>query len=229
VIDDLRLEQVLADIGPRLVLDAELATAPAPPPNRRRRPRGRWLLVAAAAAGLTVGGLSPLGGAVADWLGVGSTHVAVRPGADVVPAELPGIEDRAVPISRRQAEARLDRGLVERLSATELGAPDGFATIPEGGVLVVWPDRTTLWVHQAFMDADGWLEKLVAQDHQVHRVDDLGDAGLAVAGDHILETPRRTLRAGATVLWTQGATELRLAGDRPVEELIEIARALDGG
>lgn len=229
MIDDARLDEILADIGARLVLDADLATAPALPRIHRRPRTRRWLLAVAAGAGLTIGGLSPLRGAVADWLGIGSTQVEVRPDADAIPADLPGIDDRAVPISRRQAEARLDPDLIERLDSTELGPPDGFATIPEGGVLVVWPDRTTLWVHEAFMGVDGWLEKLVSHDQQVQRVDGLGDAALALVGDHVLETPRRTIRAGTTVLWTRNTIELRLAGDRPVGELIEIARILDGG
>jgi len=225
VIDDAHLDDVLASIGALLVL--EPAPAAASPEVRSRRWR-RWAAGGAAAVALTIGGLSPLRGAIADWLGIGSTHVEVRPDPDAVPIHLPGIDDHAIPISPRDAGARLDPELVERLDATDLGPPAGFATIAEGGVLVVWPDHTTLWVHGIGMGADGWLEKLVASDQQVQPVDDLGDDALAVVGDHVLATPDRTVRAGTTVLWTRGPTELRLAGDRPLDDLVAIARALDG-
>lgn len=228
MIDDTHLDEVLASIGPLLVLEPLPAAAVTPEIARPPRRWRRWLAGGAAAAVLTIAGVSPLRSAVADWLGIGSTHVEVRPDPDLVPADLPGITDQAMPISPRQAEGRLDPQLRERLDDTELGDPAGFALIPEGGVLVVWPDGTTLWVHSNGMGVDGWLEKLVASDEQVHHVDDLGDDALAVLGAHVLETPDRTVRAGTTVLWTRGTTELRLAGDRPVEELIAVARLLDG-
>jgi hypothetical protein len=229
MIDDAHLEEVLASIGPLLVLEPAAVTAVTPELAGSPRRWRRWIAGGAAAAVLAIGGLSPLRGAVADWLGIGSTQVEVRPDPDAVPASLPGIADGAMPISPRQAAGRLEPQLLERLDDTELGAPAGYALIPEGGVLVVWSDRTTLWVHGSRMGVDGWLEKLVATDQQVQRVDDLGDDALAVLGDHVLETPDRTVRAGTTVLWTRGATELRLAGDRPLDELVEAARVLDGG
>jgi hypothetical protein len=227
VIDDAHLDEVLASIGSLLVLEPAAATVPEPHRARVPRRRRRWLAGGAAAAALTIAGLSPLRGAVADWLGIGSTHVEVRPDPDAVPADLPGIQDGATPISQRAAAERLDAQLVERLAATDLGAPAGFATIVEGGVLVVWPDHTTLWVHVRELDAGTWLEKLVVSDQQVQHVDDLGDDALALVGAHVLATPERTVRAGTTVLWTRGTTELRLAGDHPLDELIQIARTLD--
>jgi hypothetical protein len=229
VIDDVHLDVVLASIGSRLVLDPAESTVRAPQPARASWQWRRWLGGGVAATVLAVVGLSPVRGAVADWLGIGSTHVEVRPDADAIPEDLPGIQAGATPISRRQAEDRLDPSLVERLNTTDLGPPAGFATIIEGGVLVVWPDHTTLWVHGGQADARRWLEKLVASDQQVQPVDHLGDDALALVGDHVLTTPARTVAAGTTVLWTRGSTELRLAGDRPVDDLIEIARNLDGG
>jgi hypothetical protein len=228
MIDDAHLDEVLASIGPLLVLEPAAATAVTPVAARSPRRWRRWIAGGAAAAVLAIGGISPLRSALADWLGIGSTRVEVRPDPDATPASLPGIDDRAMPISPRQAAGRLEPELLERLDDTQLGAPAGFALIPEGGVLVVWPDRTTLWVHGRGMGVDGWLEKLVATDQQVQRVDDLGDDALAVLGDHVLETPDRTLRAGTTVLWIRGATELRLAGDHALDELIAAARVIDG-
>lgn len=233
MIDDARLDEVLASIGPRLVVEAaeapvrrEALVAAARPP---RRSRGRWLVAGAVLAGVTGTAVAPWRGAVADWLGVGSTRVTVRPDLDVVPARLPGIATGATPISARQASAELGPALAERVGTSRLGAPSGFATIPEGGVLAVWPDGTTLWVHDRDMDAAGWLEKLVAGDEQVRRVDDLGDSALAVIGTHVLETPNRTVRAGTTVLWTRDRTEYRLAGDHTVDVLIAVARELATG
>jgi hypothetical protein len=228
MIDDAHLDEVLASIGPLLVLEPAAVTAETPHVVRAPRRWRRWIAGGAAATVLAIGGISPLRSAVADWLGIGSTRVEVRPDPDATPVSLPGIDDRATPISPRQAAGHLEPELLERLDDTELGAPAGFALIPEGGVLVVWSDRTTLWVHGRRVDVDGWLEKLVATD-QVQRVDDLGDDALAVVGDHVLETPERTLRAGTTVLWTRGATEFRLAGDRALDELIAAARVIDGG
>lgn len=233
MIDDAHLDEVLASIGSRLVV--ETADAPAmrqalvgaarPP----RRSRWRWLVAGAVLAGVTGTAVAPRRGAVADWLGVGSTQVTVRPDLDVVPARLPGIATGATPISPRQASAELGPALAERVGTTLLGAPSGFATIPEGGVLAVWPDGTTLWVHHRDLDAGGWLEKLVAGDEQVQGIDDLGDSALAVIGTHVLETPNRTVRAGTTVLWTRDRTEYRLAGDHAVDILVAVARAIDPG
>jgi hypothetical protein len=123
-----------------------------------------------------------------------------------------------------------------RLDGTELGAPAGFASMPEGGVLVVWPDGSTLWLHERpgggdAGDGDGagdvLLDKRVADADLVQRVEGLGDAALAVSGAHQLHTPHRGIAATTTVLWTSGAWELRLEADRPVEELVAIARDLD--
>jgi len=159
--------------------------------------------------------------------GVGSTGDRVRPEMDEIPADLPGIDIGATPISSRDAEARLGTERFYRLAATDLGSPSGFADVSEGGLLVVWPDRTTLWVHDARMDVSVWLEKLVATDQQVDRVEGLGDDALAVIGDHLLETPHRTIRASTTVLWVHGSTEYRLAADLDVDTLIALAADLD--
>ena len=102
MIDDTHLDEVLASIGPLLVLEPLPAAAVTPEIARPPRRWRRWLAGGAAAAVLTIAGVSPLRSAVADWLGIGSTHVEVRPDPDVVPADLPGITDEAMPISPRQ-------------------------------------------------------------------------------------------------------------------------------
>jgi hypothetical protein len=229
MIDDARLDEVLAGIGPLLVVEAP-ESAPSRVPAAGPRPQRstwRWIAVGAALAGIATTAVSPWRGAMADWLGIGSTHVEVQPDLDAVPADLPGIDAGATPISARDAHGELGPALIARLGTTALGAPTGFATIPEGGVLTVWPDGTTLWVHDGMLDAGGWLEKLVGTDEQVQPVDRLGDEALAVVGTHVLETPNRRIRADTTVLWTVGGTEYRLAGALPVELLVDAARVLD--
>ena len=113
------------------------------------------------------------------------------------------------------------------LDASELGAPAGYSLMPEGGVLVVWADRSTLWIHAAEFEAGVLFNKLVSTEADVQQVDDLGDDALAVSGDHFLRTPRRTVAATTAVLWRSGPWEYRLESDRDQTALIALARQLD--
>ncbi len=219
--DDAHLEAVLASIGPLLVLEP-LTSAQSPPPWRRWWAR---LGVVVAALGVAVLGVAPLRGAVADWLGIGSTQVDVRPDS-VVPESLPSIDAGASLISPTVAAAQLGQPTFDRVVDSALGEPSGFALVPEGGVLTVWPDGTTLWVHTADVDPSMWLQKLVGSAEDVSAVDGLGDDAIAIAGDHVLQTPHRTVAAPNTVLWTDGPLEFRLAGDAPIDDLIDTARNL---
>jgi len=223
MIDEHRLDEVLASIAVYLDIDPAPASAVAPA-RWWRRWWGR-LGIAVAAASVTVLGVSPLRGAVADWLGIGSTQVEVRPDA-VVPDSLPMIDDGAIPISPADAADWLGEERFDRVRSTELGEPAGFAMLPEGGVLTIWPDGTTLWVHTADMEPGIRLQKLVSAGEQVQPVADLGDDALVIVGDHVLETPHRAVASGTTVLWIEGDQELRLAGPGAADELIERARDL---
>ena len=109
MIDDPRLDEVLASIGPLLVLEPATGSRRGTGARRRRWWARLGALVAALASRCSVS--SPLRGAVADWLGIGSTQVEVRPDA-VVPDSLPMIDDGATPISpaaRRTGSVRTVR------------------------------------------------------------------------------------------------------------------------
>jgi hypothetical protein len=241
-LDDHRLELVLASIGEHLSTE--------PVPDARARPASRrWVLglaVAAATVLALVLAIAPVRSAVAGWLGIGSTRIVVDPTigtpapADTTTAAasasttstvpdtattLPGIADGLRQIDARGAEDLLRRPL-PTLDGTSLGPPAGYRVMPEGGVLVVWPDSTTLWIHRRGIDGEQLVSKLVSAGEAVQAVEGLGDAALAVVGGHVLDTPHRTISVDTTVLWQDGDLEWRLESDRPVEELIALARQL---
>lgn len=234
-LDDDRLELVLASIG------EHLSTEPA---DSRTRPGSRRLLMGLAVAAITVLAavlaIAPVRSAVAGWLGIGSTRIVVDPTiASSLPSEstaassatsdasttLPAIAAGLREIDARDAEEVLRRPLPS-LDGTSLGPPAGYRAMPEGGVLVVWPDGTTLWIHRHQIEGDVWVNKLISAGESVQDVDGLGDAALAVVGGHVLSTPRRTLPAETTVLWQVDDLEWRLEADRPVDEVISLAREI---
>ena len=221
LLDDARLERVLASIGE----DLEVTAAP--------RPTGVWetprlrlvaaLLILVIAASLVI---TPVRRTVADWLGIGNTDVEVDPSAAGAAGSLPSVAVGLDPVTDDEAETLVGEPL-PLLDATDLGSPSGLARMPEGGVLVVWPDATTLWIRHADGEPGQWMQKVLSTVDQAVRVDDLGDEALAITGDHVLLTPHRRLSAGNVVLWLSGDLELRLEGDRPIPELIALARAID--
>jgi hypothetical protein len=166
--------------------------------------------------------------AVAGWLGIGSTSIQIDPTPPSTAAPLPSIDAGLRRIDRATAAERLG-SLPVALDATTLGPPTGFATMPEGGVLVVWPDATTLWIHDAEVDAGMLFDKLVQAGQSVQPVDGLGDRALVITGDHFLRTPHRTIAATTSVLWQSDDREYRLESDRDDAELIELARQIAVG
>lgn len=222
-LDDDRLHVVLASMTELLVTDAAAARVAHRP---RRVAPAIWVGVAVAAViAATVLAVAPLRHTVADWLGIGSTAIEIDPTAASTISSLPSITLDLTRIDRAGAEATLGVALPS-FEGTELGAPQGFALMPEGGVLVVWSDRTTLWIHRLSIPTDVLFTKMVAAGSMVQRVDDLGDDALAVSGEHVLRTPHRTVAAATTVLWRQRELEYRLDADRDVDALIDLARAL---
>jgi hypothetical protein len=220
-LDDDHLADVLASVGELLVTVTT---------TRSGARLWRWrVAVAAAAAVVAIGvvmvAVAPLRNAVAGWFGIGSTSIEIDPVPDAGVAPLSSIDAGLRRIDQATAEARLGVPLGD-LGRTALGAPAGFAEMPEGGVVVVWPDGSTLWVHGATVDAGPLFEKLVSAGETVQRVDGLGDGALAVSGDHFLRTPHRTVAAATAVLWQSGHWELRLESDRDVAPVIELARQL---
>lgn len=241
-LDDDRLAHVLASVGDHLRVEPTLAVVPRAATSRPRRVRRALAIAVAVLVPLVavVLAIAPLRHTVADWLGIGSTRVifepaptSAPPAPSVVPTSappststLPGIVDGLAAIDTATAESLLGWELPV-LDRTSLGAPSGFARMPEGGVLVVWSTGETLWIHGQPMPAGALFDKLVASSESVERVDDLGDDALVVSGDHLLRTPHRTIDATTTVLWVDGERELRLEGDHLPDDLVAIAREFD--
>lgn len=237
-LDDDRLADVLASVGALLVTvpDSAPATANVRAParaHRRSMPsiRWRWQWAPVLAVGLIAAivlAVAPVRSAVAGWLGIGSTSIQIDPTPPSTAAPLPSIDAGLRRIDRTTAAERLG-SLPEALDATKLGPPTGFATMPEGGVLVVWPDSTTLWIHDAEIEAGMLFDKLVQAGQSVQPVDGLGDRALVITGDHFLRTPHRTIAATTSVLWQSDDREYRLESDRDDAELIELARQIAVG
>ena len=218
---DARLEEILMSVGAHLDVGA-----PAAPSVHRHSTWLRRLAVAAVIliALLVVGlAVAPVRSAVADWLGIGSTHVVKVPGG-VDTSGLPLIQERLRPVSRDEAEGVLRRPLP---TVAALGDPQIVVLPPEGGVLMGWTEgNTTLWVHPIDIDPELFLQKLVAVGENVEPVEGVGDAALYVEGTHILETPGRRLAARSVLLWVQDGVEYRLESDLSRDEMIDVAKSV---
>jgi hypothetical protein len=221
-LDDDRLAHVLASLTDLLVTDTASVTLPV----RRRRPV-RVVALGLAAAAVTVVSVSPLRGAVADWLGIGSTRIDIVPAPASTAQSQPSIDDDLPRIDRVDVERALGAPLPD-LDTTSLGEPIAYATMPEGGIVVVWADTSTLWIHDITMHPGILFEKLLSANESVERIGGLGDDAIAVSGDHMVHTPHRSFAAGTTVLWTDGSWEYRLESDRPADELVGVARQIAG-
>jgi hypothetical protein len=219
-LDDDRLAAVLASVGEHLVVD-EGAVRGAVRGHSRWRPLLVAAVVVAVAAGAVVA-IAPARRAVGGWLGAG--RIEVEFDRTAVPAGLPAFTDASERIEPANADTVLGRHM-PAVGGSSLGEPSDWWTVPEGGVLVSWPDGdATLWV-TVTGDADA-VKKVAAGRNVVAELPDLGDGGLAVSGEHVLQTPRRRLTARSVVAWSDGELTFRLDGDRPVAELIAIATQL---
>lgn len=229
-IDDRRLAEVLVSVGNLLVTDAPepAATAARSPRSRRTlwQPGGlRWTFVVVLVLAVVAVTVAPVRRTVADWLGIGSTQIDIEPTTSIAP--LPSIAAGLPRLDEATAAAKVGVDLTG-LGARALGAPAEFADMPEGGVLVIWRDGSSLWIHlRTGPEPHELLHKLVSNGEDVHEVDGLGDDALVVSGTHMLETPHRTVAATTVVLWLSGDLELRLESDRDPSALIELARQLD--
>jgi hypothetical protein len=246
--DDDRLAELLTALGERLALPDAPAVEPTAgdrdvsggPPLRhrhRRRPadphRSRWarwapLAAAAAVLAAVILAVAPVREAVADWLGIGSTRIEHEPAPPGTTAALPGIGAGVTSISEEDARARMPAELPAVLDPAPLGAPATFAAPPEGGVLVGWPDGTTLWIHRADLDLGMVVKKVTSPANTIRSVAGVGDEALLIEGPHRVTTPYRTVAAQSTIIWRTGSVERRLESDRPAEELIALARVLAG-
>ena len=222
---DARLEQILMSVGAHLELGAPSAPS-APSVHRgstwlRRLAVAAVILIALLVVGLAV---APVRSAVADWLGIGKTHVVKVPGGVDI-GGLPLIQDRLRPVSRDDAAAVLGGPLP---TVAALGEPQIVVLPTEGGVLMGWTQgNTTLWVHPIDVDPKLFLQKLVAVGENVEPVEGVGEAALYVEGTHILETPGRRLAARSVLLWVQDGVEYRLESDLSRDEMIDVAKSVE--
>jgi hypothetical protein len=221
-LDDDRLATVLASVGEHLVVDRAVDAAPL---RRGHRPLWRPLLVAAvvlAVIAATVLAVAPARRVVSGWFGAGRIEVEVDRSAD--PTGLPSFTAPAERIDGADAGEILGRPMPP-VDGSSLGAPSDWWTLPEGGVLVSWPDGgTSLWVT---VSGDGDLvKKVVDGANDVTELPDLGDGGVAVSGVHLLQTPHRRVRANSVVVWTDGGLTFRLDGTGPLDDVIAIAESL---
>lgn len=223
-LDDDRLAAVLASVGEHLAIDASADTPTIGPDALSRR---RPLLVAAAALIVVAGAVvtvAPARRVVSGWFGAGRVEVEIDRAAD--PTGLPSFAEPAERIDPGTADEVLGRAMPP-VGHSALGAPSEWATLPEGGVLVGWPTGETLWV--TVTDEGGDLVKKVAGGaDDVIELRDLADGGVAITGEHLLQTPHRRVRADNVVLWTDGELTFRLDGERPLDELIARAGQLAG-
>ena len=217
---DARLEAILASVGEHLVVEAPAAPSVSPWPRRLAIAAVIFLAVLVA-----VVAVAPVREAVADWLGIGSTHI--RRVVYVDTTGLPSIQERLTPVSRDEAEAMLRAPLPD---VAALGDPELIVVAPEGGVIMGWSKGgTTLWVHARGLDPGPFFDKLVATGERVERVTDVGDDALYVEGTHILETPGRKLAARSVLLWIDGDVEYRLESNLDQAEMISIAQSVSVG
>jgi hypothetical protein len=219
--DDDRLAAVLASVGEHLVVESTGERTLASTGRSAWRP----LLVAAAALAVLAGAvlaIAPARRVVGDWFGAGRIDVEIDRTAD--PTGLPAFADGAERIDSGDAAEVLGAPMPP-VDRTTLGPPSDWWTVPEGGVLVGWPDGdTSLWVTRSGSERD--ILKQVIEGQRARNVPGLGDAGFAVTGDHVLQTPHRRVRATSVVAWFDGGLTFRLDGTGDVDELIAIAHQL---
>ena len=190
-LDDDRLAAVLASVGEHLVVER---AEDVPAPSAAGSP-WRPLLVAAVTLAVIAGAvlaIAPARRVVSGWLRVGRIEFEIdrRP----VPTGLPSLTDAARQIEPSAADDLLGQPL-PAVDGTALGAPSHWWTIPEGGVLVGWPDgATSLWI-SATGGGEELVDKIVAAEADVTELPDLGDGGVGVRGSHVLQTPHRRVAA----------------------------------
>jgi hypothetical protein len=223
-LDDDRLAIVLASIGEHLVVDGGSLS----PAQRERPPLWRPLLVAAVTLAVIAGAviaIAPARRAVSGWLRIGRIELDVDRRTDST--GLPSLTDAARPIEPAAADHLLGQPM-PAVDTSSLGTPTNWWTVPEGGVVVGWPDgETSLWV-TAPTGGEELVDKIVAAESDVTELPTLGDGGAAVRGSHVLRTPHRRVAAGGVVIWTDGDLTLRLEGTAELADLIDVAEQLAG-
>jgi hypothetical protein len=222
-LDDDRLAIVLASIGEHLVVDGVASV----PSTRAVRPLWRPLLAAAVTIAVIAGAvvaIAPARRAVSGWLRFGRIELDVDRRSDS--SGLLSLTDAARPIEPAAADDLLGQPM-PAVDTSSLGAPTHWWTIPEGGVVVGWPDGvTSLWLTTA--GGGELVDKIVGAESDVTELPDLGDGGAAVGSSHVLRTPHRRVAADGVVIWADGDLTWRLEGTADLDELIDVANQLAG-
>ena len=224
-LDDDRLAAVLASVGEHLVVDHQVAAAAG---STEFRPTWRRPLLVAAATLIIIAGavvaIAPARRVVSGWFDAGRIEVEIDREAD--PTGLPAFNEPAMPVDPAAVDEVLGQAMPS-VDHSALGPPSRWWTLPEGGVLVGWPTGETLWVTVSD-DGDDLVKKVARGSTEVTELRDLGDGGVAITGEHLLQTPHRRVRADTVVIWTDGELTYRLDGVAELEDLIALAHQLAG-
>jgi hypothetical protein len=213
-----------------------------PRPRARRRPPLRPRLVAVVAAALVVVlafgilfAASPgVRATVRDWLGIGSVRITrVERLPDLSPARELGLGDRVT-------LASAERGIGSVATVRALGAPDAVyydGTVPRR-VTLVYLERPGLPNGKAGVgalldeivggDQLVFVEKLVAGNVPIKRVEVNGANGYFIEGDHALQLPDELhpRLAGNTLVWEHEAVTYRLETALGLREALALARSV---
>ena len=222
-----RLEIVLASVGRHLVID-RAGIAAFHTPAAAGQPWRRRLLVAAVVVAVVAGSVAafaPARRVVSGWLRAGPIEVELDPELTVEPA-LPSFVDRSSPLRIDELEGELGHPVPD-VSGSALGAPHAWWSPPEGGVLATWNEgETSLWIVAAEDTFPERLEKWIPEPGRAEDLPSLGDGGYVVAGEHVLDTPYRRIKAQNVVAWTDDGFTFRLDSALASDDLVAIAEAI---
>ena len=209
-LDDERLAAVLASVGEHLVVDAPASAATVGSAGRTwRRP---LLAAAAVLARRCRHGRWPSprhGGPSADGSAPGASRS--RSTGVAVPTGLPSFADPTERIDPAAADEVLGRPMP---GWTRAAGPAERVVVPARGRRARrLADGETLWMSPATM-ATSWSKKVAGGADVLIELRDLGDGGVAITGEHLLQTPHRRVAADNVVAWTDGELTFRLDGER---------------
>jgi RNA polymerase sigma-70 factor (ECF subfamily) len=182
---------------------------------------GLLLLVVLAATLAT----APARQAVADWLGVGSTHIE-RTRDRVQPSGSPPFGANVRPASPDAIAARLG-GPPPDVAHSSLGRPDRAGLVEPGQVVLYGWRRGGATLAVQPVAGGPSVTKFLNLDDRVVVVPGLGDEAVGVDAAHVMETEGRRFAANRVVLWRRGDRVYRLESNLRWDEMVRIAREID--